>query len=76
MFLASIVESSDDAIISKKLDGTITSWNDGAVRMYGYSREEAVGQRISMITPPDRRAELKEALESISRGERIEHRDT
>ena len=52
--LAAIVESSDDAIIGKSLDGMITSWNSGAEKLYGYTKEEAVGKSISMLVPPDR----------------------
>jgi PAS domain S-box-containing protein len=69
--LAAIVESSDDAIIGKSLDGTILSWNDGAERMYGYTAEEAVGQPISVLIPPDRPDEVVQLLERIRQGERI-----
>jgi len=55
--LASIVESSDDAIISKSLDGTIQTWNAGAERVFGFTAEEAVGRHISIVIPPDRIAE-------------------
>ena len=55
--LASIIESSDDAIISKSLDGVIQSWNAGAERLFGYTAGEAVGRHISLVIPPDRRAE-------------------
>ena len=57
MFLASIVQSSDDAIVSKNLDGIITSWNKGAERVFGYTAEEAVGQPITIIIPQDRQDE-------------------
>src|SRR5919199_1662451 len=65
--LAAIVESSDDAIIGKTLDGIITSWNPGAERLYGYSAEEAIGQSVSLLYPPDHRHELAELL---ARGDR------
>ena len=74
--LAAIVESSDDAIISKNLDGVITSWNAGAERLFGYTAEEAVGQHISLIIPSNRRNEETTILERIHRGERIDHFDT
>ena len=75
-FLAAIVESADDAIFAKALDGTILSWNTGARRMYGYSPEEIVGQRVFRLAPPDRHPEIVEILERIGRGERIEHFET
>jgi PAS domain S-box-containing protein len=74
--LASIVESSDDAIISKNLDGIITSWNKGAERVFGYSAEEAIGQPIIMVIPEDRHDEERTILTRIRRGERIEHYET
>ena len=74
--LAAIVESSDVAIIGKLLDGTITSWNDAAARMYGYTAEEAVGQKISLIVPPERLEELDEIMSRLRRGERVEHHET
>ena len=74
--LASIVESSEDAIISKTLDGTITSWNRGAQRLYGYSADETVGQPITIIVPPDRPDEIPEILERLRRGETVEHFET
>ncbi len=74
--LAAIVDSSDDAIVSKMLDGTITSWNASAERLFGYIESEAVGQHISLIIPVDRRDEETVIIERISRGERIEHFDT
>ncbi len=75
-YLAAIVESSDDAIISKNLDGIITSWNNGAERIFGYAAEEAVGQPITMIIPEDRQSEEREILTRLRRGERIEHFET
>jgi two-component system CheB/CheR fusion protein len=69
--LAAIVESSQDAVIGKTLDGTITSWNAGAERMYGYTAEEAVGRPISFIAPPDRVDELAPLFERLRRGEPV-----
>src|ERR1700688_4299940 len=74
--LASIVDSSDDAIISKTLEGVITSWNDGAERLFGYTAKEAIGQHISMIIPLDRRDEETRILARLRQGERIDHFDT
>jgi len=74
--LAAIVDSSDDAIVSKTLDGVITSWNTGAERLFGYKAGEAVGQHISLIIPRDRLDEETTILQRIRRGERIEHFDT
>lgn len=75
-WLAAIVESSDDAIVSKNLDGVITSWNRGAERLFGYTGEEAVGQPITIIIPQDHRDEEPAILARIRRGERIEHFET
>jgi PAS domain S-box-containing protein/diguanylate cyclase (GGDEF)-like protein len=74
--LASIVESSDDAIIGKSLDGTILTWNQGAARMYGWRAEEVVGRRISVIVPADRARELETIRDRVARGERVEHLET
>ncbi len=74
--LASIVESSDDAIVSKNLDGIIASWNRGAERMFGYTSEEAIGQPITLVIPADRQSEEREILTRIRRGERIDHFET
>jgi PAS domain S-box-containing protein len=74
--LAAIVDSSDDAIISKTLDGKITSWNQGAERLFGYKSEEAVGQHITLIVPWERRAEEQEILGRLARGERVDHFET
>ncbi|MBZ9905585.1 PAS domain S-box protein [Mesorhizobium sp. BR115XR7A] len=75
-WLASIVESSTDAILSKTIEGIITSWNTGAERIFGFSAEEAVGQSILILIPEDRRQEEDAILERIRRGERVEHFDT
>ncbi|HEX7812224.1 MAG TPA: PAS domain S-box protein [Burkholderiales bacterium] len=74
--LASIVSSSDDAIISKTLDGRITSWNNSAERLFGYSAAEAIGKPITLIIPPDRLDEERTILERLRRGEKIEHYET
>ena len=73
---AAIVEHSDDAIIAKRLDGTITSWNAAAERLYGFSAKEAIGQPISIIVPPERRDELQGILKRLQKGERIDHLET
>jgi len=75
-WLASIVESSDDAIVSKNLDGIITSWNKGAERVFGYTAEEAIGRPITIVIPQDRHSEEVEILTRIRRGERIDHFET
>ena len=74
--LAALVDSSDDAIVSKTLDGTITSWNRSAERIFGYAAAEAVGQSIFMIIPPDRMEEEREVLARLRAGERVEHFQT
>jgi PAS domain S-box-containing protein len=74
--LASIVESSDDAIVSKDLNGIVTSWNKGAERLFGYSAEEMIGQSITLLIPADHEDEEPRILERIRRGERIEHYET
>jgi PAS domain S-box-containing protein len=73
---AAIVESSDDAILSKDLDGVITSWNRGAQRLFGYTAEEAVGSSVTIIIPTDRHDEEPMILERVGRGERIDHYET
>jgi hypothetical protein len=74
--LASIVESSDDAIISKNLNGIIMSWNRGAERLFGYTASEAIGKPIIILIPPDRLAEEPEIIERLKRGERVDHFET
>ncbi|HEX8852439.1 MAG TPA: PAS domain S-box protein, partial [Pyrinomonadaceae bacterium] len=73
---AAIVENSDDAIISKNLDGVILSWNPGARRLYGYTAEEAVGRPVTMLIPDDRPDEEPRILEQIRRGQRVDHYET
>lgn len=73
---AAIVESSDDAILSKDLDGVITSWNRGAQRLFGYTAEEAAGRSVTIIIPTDRHDEEPMILERVRRGERINHYET
>jgi PAS domain S-box-containing protein len=75
-WLAAIIESSDDAIVSKDLNGVITSWNQGAERLFGYTAEEAVGQPINIIIPPERLDEEPGILDRIRRGERVDHYET
>jgi PAS domain S-box-containing protein len=74
--LAAIVESSDDAIVSKTLDGTITSWNRGAERLYGYGAEEVLGKPISILVPAERHDEIPTMLERVSGNGSIEHHET
>jgi PAS domain S-box-containing protein len=74
--LATIVESSEDAIIGKDLQGTITSWNRGAEILYGYTAEEIVGRPISVLIPPDHQDDFPHIMERLRRGERIDHYET
>ena len=74
--LAAIIDSSDDAIVSKSLDGVIASWNRGAERMFGWSADEAVGRHITLIIPEDRHSEEHEVLARIRRGETVDHFET
>src|SRR5262249_36739742 len=74
--LAAIVESSDDAIVSKDLNGVIRSWNKGAEKLFGYAAEEVIGKSIMIVIPPDRAGEEQRVLESLRRGEKIEHSET
>ncbi len=76
ILLASIVESSDDAIITKTATGIITSWNSGAEKIYGFSAREALGKPISLLTPPGYTDEVPEILKRIQRGESIRHYET
>jgi PAS domain S-box-containing protein len=74
--LAAIIESSDDAIVSKDLNDTITSWNRGAERLFGYAAEEVIGQPVAILIPSDRPNEEADVLQRIRRGERIDHFET
>ncbi|MGB7749690.1 MAG: PAS domain S-box protein [Verrucomicrobiia bacterium] len=74
--LSAIVECSEDAIIGKSLDGTITSWNTGAEHIYGYAATEAIGQPITLLIPPGQRDELPQFIEKIKRGDSVKHYET
>src|SRR4051812_7525218 len=74
--LAAIIESSDDAIVSKTLEGVILSWNKGAERIFGWTQDEVVGKPITIIIPTDRLAEEPEILRRIRNGERVDHFET
>jgi PAS domain S-box-containing protein len=73
---SAVVESSNEAIITQELDGTITAWNPAAERLFGHSADEAVGKHIDLLVPPDQRAEVGDMLERIGRGERLEQLET
>src|SRR5438067_7239404 len=75
-YFKAMVESADDSIVGKTLDGVITTWNAAATRLYGYTAEEAIGQPITLLVPPDHREELTGIFESLRRGEHIEHYET
>src|SRR5258708_39609016 len=74
--LAAIVDSSDDAIVAKTLEGIITSWNRSAERMFGYTADEAVGRHISLIVPDERRGEEMVVIDRIKSGEKVDHFET
>jgi len=75
-FLAVVVECSDDAIVTKNLNGLVTSWNNSAERIFGYTAEEMIGQPISILVAPDRIDEMPIILGRIRKGERIGHYQT
>jgi two-component system, cell cycle sensor histidine kinase and response regulator CckA len=75
-FVASMVESCDDAIIGQKLDGTVVTWNSGAERLYGYTAPEMLGRSISVLYPPYRPDELSELMQRVGRGEHLQHLET
>src|SRR5258708_30096139 len=74
--MAAIVESSDDAIVGKDLNGIITSWNRGAERIFGYTAEEVIGKSVAILMPPERQQEEPGILENIRKGNRVEHFET
>jgi PAS domain S-box-containing protein len=76
LFMTALIESANDAIISKNLNGIITSWNKGAERVFGYQADEIVGKSVMILIPPDRQDEEKEILSRIRAGERVEHFET
>ncbi|MDD1717442.1 MAG: PAS domain S-box protein, partial [Methanoregulaceae archaeon] len=76
VLLASIVQSCDDAIIGKKVDGTVITWNPAAERIYGYTADEMIGRSISVVVPPDRKEDLKTILSEIEMGKHIQHFET
>ncbi|HKE13289.1 MAG TPA: PAS domain S-box protein, partial [Kofleriaceae bacterium] len=74
--LASIVDSSDDAIIGATTDGVVTSWNRGAEMVYGYGAAEMLGRSMSLLLPDDRQDEMDEVLQRVAGGERVQHHET
>ena len=70
------MESSDDAIITESLDGIITSWNNGAEQIYGYSAEEIIGKNRSILEPDDHKGEIKQLIEKVKQGAKIKHYKT
>jgi PAS domain S-box-containing protein len=75
-FMEALIESADDAIVSKTLDGIITSWNKGAQRIFGYTAEEIIGQSVLTLIPPDLHSEEQTIIQKIRSGERVEHYET
>src|SRR2546423_13403384 len=76
LYLAAIIESADDAILGKTLDGTITSWNPAAERLYGYSAQEIIGKPIATIVPKELHGDLALIMQRLKRGETIDHYET
>src|SRR5262245_50308783 len=76
LFLAAVVEFSDDAIVTKDLNGIVTTWNKAAEKIFGYTANEMIGKPISILIPQDRQGEEVEILARLRRGERIEHYET
>lgn len=76
LFYSEIIETSDDAIISKDLNGKILSWNKGAEKMYGWKAKEAIGRNIDIIAPPDKKDEIRQILNTLKRGKRYDHYET
>ena len=76
VFYSAIVDSTDDAVIGKTLDGKIVSWNRGAERIYGYRAGEVLGKHISIIAPPEKQSEIDDIMEKLRRGEQIRHFET
>src|SRR5436853_6882497 len=76
VYIAAIVENSDDAIISKDLNGIITSWNGGAERLFGYTADEAIGESISLLAVPGRPDEMPDILSQVGQGQRVHHYET
>ncbi len=76
ILFSSIIESSDDAIISKDMDGVILSWNKGAEKMYGYKAEEIIGKNIDSIAPPDKKDEIRDIMMTLKKGDRYDHYET
>src|SRR5215475_3438908 len=74
--LAALVKSSDDAILSVDLDGTIATWNNAAEQLFGYQAEEVVGKSVTVLTPADRQEEEPNILERVGRGEHVQHYET
>ncbi|MEO5618136.1 MAG: PAS domain S-box protein, partial [Candidatus Eisenbacteria bacterium] len=76
LHLSAVVDSSDDAIVSKNLDGIVSSWNEGAQRIFGYSSQEVIGKPVEILLPPDRQHEEEDILRRLRRGERLDHFET